>query len=61
MSGGSVNKELLLNTVKSDMASGTSNAVPMIRRVFPGLSDSQCADFTKIIEAAMGTCYANKV
>ncbi len=61
MSDCSVNKELLLNTVKSDMANGTSNAVPMIRRVFPELSDSQCADFTKIIETAMETGDANKV
>lgn len=44
-----MNRELLLNTVKSDVANGTSNAVPMLKRGFPELSNAQCADIIKVI------------
>ena len=61
MSSGNVNREILLNTVKSDTANGTSNAVPMIKRGFPELSNSQCADLEKIIAEALETGDADKV
>lgn len=44
-----MNRELLLNTVKSDVANGTSNAVPLLKRGFPELSNAQCADIIKVI------------
>ncbi len=53
MSGGIINKELLLNTIKSDSANGTSNATSMIKSSFPELSEVQCTDISKIIADAM--------
>lgn len=61
MSNGNINREILLNTVKSDTANGTSNAVPMIKRGFPELSNSQCADLEMIIAEALETGDADKV
>lgn len=61
MSSGNLNKELLLNTIKGDMANGTSNAVSMISRGFPELSMAQCKDFSQIIADAMETGDADKV
>lgn len=61
MSGGNLNREILLNTIKVDMANGTSNAVPMISRGFPELSIAQCKDFLQIIVEAMETSDADKV
>lgn len=61
MSGGNLNREILLNTIKGDMANGTSNAVSMISRGFPELSMAQCKDFSQIIAEAMETGDADKV
>ena len=61
MPGGNLNREILLNTVKSDMANGTSNAVPMIKRGFPELSNSQCFDLAAIIADAVKMQDADKV
>ena len=61
MSGGIINRELLLNTVKSDAANGTSNAVPMMKRGFPELSNAQCAELTKVIADALSSREADKV
>ena len=61
MSSGNLNREILLNTIKGDVANGTSNAVSMISRVFPELSMAQCKDFSQIIAEAMETGDADKV
>lgn len=61
MSGGNLNREILLNTVKGDVANGTSNAVLMIKKGFPELSNNQCTDFAEIIEDAMNTSEVDKV
>ena len=61
MSGGSINKEILFNTVKSDMANGTANAVPMIKKGFPELSNSECAELVSLLETAMSSGDADKV
>ena len=53
MSGGDLNRDLLLNTIKGDAANGTSNAASMIKRSFPELSNTQCADLISIIAGAM--------
>lgn len=42
MPGGNLNKEIFLNTVKSDAANGTANAVSMLKRSCPELSDAHC-------------------
>ena len=61
MSGGIINQELLLNTLKSDAANGTSNAVPMIKRGFPVLSNAQCTDIAEIISNALSSRKSGKV
>lgn len=53
MSGGDLNRDLLLNTIKSDAVNGTSIAASMIKRSFPELSNTQCADLISIIAGAM--------
>ncbi len=61
MSGGSINKEILFNTVKSDMANGTANAVPMIKKGFPELSNPECAELVAFLENAITSGDADKV
>ena len=61
MSGGNLNREILLNTIKVDMANGTSNAALMISRGFPELSKVQCKDLSQIIADAMNSGDADKV
>lgn len=61
MSGGNINREILLNTIKGDAANGTSNAVLMIKKGFPELSNAQCSDLAKVIAEAMNTSDADKV
>ena len=61
MSGGSINKELLFNTVRSDMDNGTAKAVPIIKKGFPELSDSECAELATLIETALITRDPDKV
>ncbi len=61
MSTGNINKDLLLNTVKSDMENGTSNSVSMIRRQFPELSESQCLEISQLIEHALVVHETDKV
>lgn len=61
MPSGIINRELLLNTIKSDVANGTSNAVSMVKRGFPELSNTQCVDITKIIIDALSFGAADKV
>lgn len=38
MPGGNPNKEIFLNTVKSDVANGTTNAASMLKRSSPDLT-----------------------
>lgn len=61
MPGGNLNKEMFLNTVKSDAANGTSNAVPMLKRSCPELSDAHCEDIIESIVGAMNMLEADKV
>ena len=49
MPSGNLNKEIFLNTVKSDMANGTTNAIPMLKRNCPELSDVHCEDIIRMI------------
>jgi len=61
MSSGNINREILLNTIKGDEANGTSNNIPMLKKRFPELSDSQCEDIFKTIADAMGKNEGDKV
>ena len=61
MPGGNLNKEIFLNTVKSDAANGTANAVSMLKRSCPELSDAHCEDIIGTIIGAMNMSEADKV
>ena len=61
MSGGTINKEILLNTVKSDIANGSSNAASMLSKEFPELSSVQCDEITSLIAEALNVHTADKV
>lgn len=61
MPSGNLNKEILLNTVKSDMANGTANAAAMLKRSCPELSYAHCDDIIGIIIAAMNMSEIDKV
>ena len=61
MSGGTLNKELFLNTVKGDMANGTTNAVLVLKKYAPALSEGQCKDIIETVICAMDSKEADKV
>lgn len=53
MSGGNINKEILLNTVRGDVANCTSKAIPIIKRGFPELSDNECVQISRLLADAL--------
>ncbi len=53
MRSGNINREILLNTIRGDAANGTMNAVPMLKKRVPELSDDQCEDIIETISSAM--------
>lgn len=61
MSIGNLNKEFFLNTVKNDSANGTSNAVAMLKRSFPEISEVHCEDIVESILGAMTMSDSDKV
>ena len=61
MSGGNLNKEIFLNTVKSDASNGTSNAKAMLKRSCSELSDAHCEDIVASILGAMTMSDSDKV
>lgn len=61
MPNGNLNKEIFLNTVKSDVANGTANAVPMLKRSCPELSNAHCKDIIESIVNAMNMSETYKV
>lgn len=61
MPDGNLNKEIFLNTVKSDVANGTANALPMLKRSCPELLDAHCEDIIELIVGAMNMSEVDKV
>lgn len=61
MSGGNLNKEIFLNTVKGDVANGTTNAEAMLKRSYPELTDAHCEDIIGTVICAMNKPEAEKV
>lgn len=61
MPSGNLNKELFFSTVRNDVANGTDNAVPMLKRSYPELSDAHCEDIVGTIVGAMNISEADKV
>lgn len=60
MPGRNLNTEILLNTIKGDVANGTSKAVPVIRSSFPELSAAQCSEISRIIAETMDAGNADR-
>ena len=61
MPSGNLNKEIFLNTVKSDVANGSANAMLMLKKSCPELSDAHCKDIIESIVGAMNMSEADKV
>ena len=61
MPSGNLNKEIFLNTVKSDVANGTANALPLLKRSCPELSNAHCEDIVELIVGAMNMSEADKI
>ena len=61
MPGRDLNKELFLDTIKSDMINGTQNSTPMLKRSCPELGEHQCQNIIDTIMEAMTTIESDKV
>lgn len=61
MSGGNLEREILLNTIKADAANGTDHATSTLQRQYPGLSESECEEIEEIIRTAMTVGRPDKV
>ena len=61
MSGRDLNKELFLATVKSDIANGTDNSAPMLKKSYPELTDGHCQNLIETISESMTTTNSEKV
>ena len=61
MSGGDLNREILLTTIRADAANGTDNAADILRRQYPGLSADESEEIADTIQAAMNTETTDKV
>ena len=61
MPGGDLRREILVNTVRSDAANGTDNAVSLLRMEYPELSESRCHELAKTMSEAVSTGSDDKV
>lgn len=61
MSGGDIKREILLNTIKADIANGTDSATIALRRQYPQLSESECDEIAKTIRTSMTADKPEKV
>lgn len=61
MPGRDINKEILINTIKSDYSNGTSNSVELLKRNYPELSHQKCEDIAELITEAIASNDTDKV
>lgn len=61
MSGGDLKREILLNTIRADAANGTDDAPEVLRKQYPGLSESECREITETIQTALNAVSSDKV
>lgn len=61
MPAGNLNREIIYNTVKSDMDNGTFNAAAMLKKNYPALSESQCSEILDLLSGAMTVDAGDKV
>lgn len=61
MSGGDLKREILLNTIRADAANGTDDAPEVLRKQYPGLSESECREITETIQTALNAVSSDKI
>ena len=61
MPSGDLRREILVNTVRSDAANGTDNAVSLLRMEYPELSESRCRELAKTMSEEVSTGSDDKV
>lgn len=61
MPAGNLNREILYNTVKSDIDNGTFNAATMLKKNYPALSESECLEILNLLSGAMSVDTGDKV
>ena len=61
MPGRDINKEILINTIKSDYSNGTTKSVEILKRNYPELSQKKCESIIELINEAITSNEADKV
>ena len=61
MPGRDINKEILINTIKSDYSNGTTKSVEILKRNYPELSQQKCESIIELINEAITSTEADKV
>lgn len=61
MPGRDINKEILINTIKSDYSNGTTKSVEILKRNYPELSQQKCESIIELINEAIISNEADKV
>lgn len=61
MPGRDINKEILINTIKSDYSNGTTKSVEILKRNYPELSQQNCESIIELINEAITSNEADKV
>lgn len=61
MPGRDINKEILINTIKSDYSNGTTKSVEILKRNYLELSQQKCESIIELINEAITSNEADKV
>ena len=61
MPGRDINKEILINPIKSDYSNGTTKSVEILKRNYPELSQQKCESIIELINEAITSNEADKV
>ena len=61
MSGGDLKREILLNTIKADVANGTDDAAVILYKQYPALSSTDCEEIAETIRTALTSESTDKV
>ena len=61
MPGRDINKEILINTIKSDYSNGTTKSVEILKRNYPELSQQKCESIIELINESITSNEADKV
>ena len=61
MPGRDINKEILINAIKSDYSNGTTKSVEILKRNYPELSQQKCESIIELINEAITSNEADKV